>query len=54
MIVIAAALIGAAIGAQNARRRQGTRFDILQYAAAYGLAFAILGVFATVILARMG
>ena len=54
MIVIAAFLIGAAIGWVRATRLDGNRADKLQYAAAYGLALSVLGVFATVMLGRMG
>lgn len=46
--------IGAVIGALNARRRGGKRLDILQYAAAHGMAFAIVGLFVTVFLSRAG
>ena len=53
MIVILSFLIGAAWGAFLARRRKGGRLDIAQYAVAFGVAFAILGLFATVIFERM-
>jgi hypothetical protein len=36
----------------QARRRGGSKLDIAQYAAAYGIALAIAGLFATVILER--
>ena len=54
MIVIAAFLIGAAIGWMRAAKVGGTTADKLQYAAAYGLALSVLGVFATVMIGRMG
>lgn len=54
MIVLAGALAGAAYGAWLARKRGGTRADIAQYAAGYGIAFAILGLFVTLFLARGG
>ncbi|MFC3528370.1 hypothetical protein ACFOMH_09295 [Paracoccus mangrovi] len=54
MIVIAAFILGAAIGWIRATRLDGNRADKLQYAAAYGLALSVLGVFATVMIGRMG
>lgn len=53
MIVIAGLLIGAITGAITARRRKGKLADILQYAAGYGLAFALVGMIITVIIDRM-
>ena len=50
MIVLAGLIGGAAYGAMLARRRQGSRLDMAQYAAGYGIAFAIVGVFATIAL----
>lgn len=52
MIVIAAFLIGAALGAYRARANKGNRLDMAQYAAIYGLIFAIIGVFVTILLAK--
>ena len=53
MIVIAAAIIGAALGWRRAGRLGGDRRDKAQYAVAYALAFSIIGLFATVIIDRM-
>ena len=53
MIVIGLAILGAIIGGMTARKRRGNRKDIAQYAAGYALAFAILGMFATVIIDRL-
>lgn len=53
MIVIVAMLAGALIGATTALKRGGKRLDALQYAAGYGIAFALLGLFATIFLERM-
>jgi hypothetical protein len=53
MIVILAFLAGAVLGGLKARRRNGNRMDIAQYAVAFGLAFAILGLFATVAVERL-
>jgi hypothetical protein len=47
MIVFAAILCGAVIGALTARRRNGTGLDMAQYAAGYGIAFGIAGLFLT-------
>lgn len=53
MIVIGGFVLGAGWGAFLARRRKGRGVDIAQYAGVYGIIFALLGVFITVILARM-
>ncbi len=53
MIVFAAALIGAIIGALTARNRGGKGLDVAQYAASFAIAFAILGLIATVVIHRM-
>lgn len=50
MIALAAGLFGAVIGGLTAKRRKGTAADIAQYAAGYGIAFAIVGVFAGLLL----
>ena len=52
MIYIPAGLIGGLIGAYTARRRGGKGLDIAQYAAAYAIAFALLGLIVTIILDR--
>lgn len=52
MIVIVAALLGAAIGGMTARKRGGNKLDIAQYAAGYALAFVIVGLIATVVIDR--
>lgn len=53
MIVLIAFVLGIAWGGYLARRRGGGRLDILQYAAAFGIAFAIAGLFLTVIVERV-
>lgn len=53
MIVIAGLLIGATIGAVTARRRGGRWPDAAQYAAGYGIALGLVGVFVTIFLERM-
>lgn len=52
MIVLAGGLFGAFWGAWLARARKGSRLDIAQYAAGFAIAFAILGLFATLIIDR--
>ncbi len=52
MIVLAGLLIGALWGGWLAHRRKGSRMDIAQYAAGYAIAFAILGLFATLLIDR--
>ena len=52
MIVLAAMVLGVLIGSLTARNRGGRRLDILQYGAAYGIAFTLIGVFITIILER--
>ena len=53
MIVIVGFILGALWGAFLARRRKGSRLDIAQYAAAFGIAFAIAGLLLTVIVERL-
>lgn len=52
MIVIIAAVIGAVWGGWKAKARKGKTADILQYAVVHALLFAIVGLFATLILDR--
>lgn len=53
MIVIAAAILGGILGWRRASQLGGDRRDRAQYAAAYGLALAVLGLFATIAIERM-
>ncbi len=53
MIVIAGLLFGALFGALRARKRQGTGFDIAQYAAAHAILFALLGLFVTILIDKL-
>jgi hypothetical protein len=53
MIVIAGFLVGASWGAWTARRRGGTPADMAQYAAGFGIAVALLGLFLTIVIERM-
>ncbi len=54
MIVFAAIICGAILGAITARNREGTGLDIAQYAAGYGIAFGLLGLFLTLIIGAVG
>lgn len=52
MIVLAGALLGVLLGVTQARRRGGGRLDMLHHAAAYAVAFALLGLFLTIFVGR--
>lgn len=45
-------LIGAALGALNARRRGGKRLDLLQWAAVGAILGGLIGLFATIFVLR--
>lgn len=53
MIVIGGFIFGALLGAFTARRRGGKPADMAQYAAGFGIAFCLLGLFLTIFLERM-
>jgi hypothetical protein len=53
MIIIAGLVSGATLGAITAARRGGKRLDMLQYAAGFGIAFSLFGVFLTIVIERM-
>lgn len=53
MIVITLAIIGAVLGGLTARKRQGNRKDIAQYAAGYAMAFIVAGMILTVVIDRL-
>ncbi|MGY9049969.1 hypothetical protein P775_18985 [Puniceibacterium antarcticum] len=53
MIVIAAALLGALTGGFKARNRKGNAADIAQYAAGFGIFFALIGLIVTVALDKI-
>ncbi|MFC3615044.1 hypothetical protein ACFORG_14845 [Lutimaribacter marinistellae] len=52
MIILGLAVLGAALGAMTAKRRKGSGADVAQYAAGYGIAFALLGLVITLVLDR--
>ncbi|WP_185968575.1 hypothetical protein [Paracoccus sp. M683] len=53
MIILAALLIGAYVGWRRAVALKGNRKDQLQYAASHALAFAAIGLIATVLIDRL-
>ncbi len=53
MTVVAFALAGTLIGVFAARRRGGPPLHMAQYAASYGVVFAIVGLFVSVFLLRI-
>ncbi len=53
MIVIGGFILGAVIGALTARRRGGSPADMAQYAAGFGIAFCLAGLFLTIVLERL-
>lgn len=53
MIVIVSALVGALLGGLTAKRRNGTAADIAQYVVGYAIAFALLGMIATLVIHRL-
>lgn len=53
MFVIGGLVLGAIVGGLTARRRGGRPADIAQYAAGFGIAFGLAGLFVTLILDRL-
>ena len=53
MIILAAAFLGAVYGVFLARKRQGNKFDMMQYGAGFALAFTILGLIVTIVINRL-
>ena len=52
MIVLLSALAGAVLGGTTARRHRGNAADMAQYAAGYGILFALIGLIATIVLEK--
>ncbi|WP_169794823.1 hypothetical protein [Ruegeria profundi] len=52
VVVLGMAILGAILGAITARKRKGSGADIAQYAAGYGIAFALLGLVLSLLLVR--
>ena len=53
MIILGAMLIGIGLGLRTARKRNGNRLDMAQYAAGYGIAFTLLGILVTIVIERI-
>ena len=53
MIVILALALGALLGAWQARRRQGSRLDMAQWAAVYAILFGLAGLILTIVIGRI-
>ncbi|MEM6659063.1 MAG: hypothetical protein AAF496_03320 [Pseudomonadota bacterium] len=53
VLVVGMALLGIVLGVSTARRRKGSTADIAQYAAGYGIAFALIGLIASLVVVRM-
>jgi hypothetical protein len=52
MIVIGGMVLGILIGAYTAKKNGGKGLDMAQYAAGYGIAFALVGLIATIAISR--
>lgn len=52
MIVIIGTLLGALIGGITAKKRNGNRLDIAQYAAGFAIAFALVSLILTIIIEK--
>jgi len=53
-MVAAGLILGAVVGAWQARRRQGTALDLAQWAAVYAIIFGLVGLILTIALGRIG
>ncbi|NVO55548.1 hypothetical protein HW561_07085 [Rhodobacteraceae bacterium B1Z28] len=53
LVVLGMAMLGAILGVLTARKRNGSGADMAQYAAGYGIAFALVGLVISLILVRM-
>jgi len=49
-----AALLGALFGIWQAKKRKGKALDMAQYAAVYGIAFAIIALIVNIVILRQG
>ncbi|MGR3614679.1 MAG: hypothetical protein ACU0BB_01380 [Paracoccaceae bacterium] len=53
MIIIVAVLLGIALGIRAAKKNDGQRLDMLQYATGYAIAFGLIGIVVTLLLDRL-
>jgi hypothetical protein len=53
MLPLITAILGAVLGALHVRRRNGTGFDVAQYAAVWAIIGGLLGLIAAIVLARL-
>ncbi|NOG08591.1 MULTISPECIES: hypothetical protein [unclassified Ruegeria] len=53
VVVLGMAILGAILGALTAKRRNGNGADMAQYAAGYGIAFALVGLIISLVLVRL-
>jgi len=53
MIIFAFAVLGILLGISNARKRNGNRLDVAQYAAGFGIAFLLLGIVVSIVIERI-
>ncbi len=53
MIFLAAGLFGVFLGLATARKHKGNRKDQAQYAAVFGMIFALLGLIVTIVIERI-
>lgn len=53
LLVLGMAILGAILGALTAKKRNGNGADLAQYAAGYGIAFALVGLVISLVLLRM-
>lgn len=51
-LVYAGLVLGALVGAFQAKRNDGQTKDVLQWAAVYGIIFGIIGLFLTIFILR--
>ena len=54
MVLPIAFFIGLFVGVSKARRRDGTKFDMIHYGIVYGIAFLLLALILSIILQRTG
>ncbi len=53
VVVLGMAILGAILGALTAKKRNGNGADMAQYAAGYGIAFALIGLIISLLLVRL-